>query len=127
MPNMAQIISRHNSKAVRQQQPLAAAEVKTCSCPKAVRDSKTCPLGGQCLKENTIYQATVTQVVSGKVETYLGLASTTWKARLAVHKSSMKNKPKPQAKSSNSTELSNHTWDLKDKGTYFRIDWTFFG
>ena len=41
------------------------------------------------------------------VETYLGLA---------VHKSSMKNKPKPQAKSSNSTELSNHTWNLKDKG-----------
>ena len=91
MPNMAQIISRHNSKAVRQQQPLAAAEVKTCSCPKAVRDSKSCPLG---LKENTIYQATVTQVVSGKVETYLGLASTTWKASLAVHKSSLKKQTK---------------------------------
>ena len=123
MPNMAQIISRHNSKTVRQQQPLAAAEVKTCSCPKAVRDSQACPLGGQCLKENTIYQATVTQVASGKVETYVGLASTTWKARFNVHTASMKNKPKPQAKSSNSTELSNHTWDLKDKGIDFKIDW----
>ena len=90
MPNMAQIISKHNSKTVSQTQ----AKAKTCSCPKAVRESQTCPLGGQCLKENTIYQATVTQVVSGKVETYLGLASTTWKARLAVHKTSMKKQTK---------------------------------
>ena len=35
----------------------------------------------------------------------------------------MKNKAKPQAKSPNSTELSNHTWDLKDKGIDFKIDW----
>ena len=123
MPNMAQIISRHNSKAGRQQQPLAAAEVKTCSCPKAVRDSKTCPLGGQCLKDNTVYQATVTQEPSGKVETYIGLASTTWKARLAVHKTSMKHKPNPQAKSQNGTELSTHTWKLKDQGIKFSLSW----
>ena len=120
---MAQIISRHNSKAVRQQQPLAAAEVKTCSCPKAVRDSNACPLGGQCLKTNTIYQATVTEEASGKVETYIGLASTTWKARLAVHKSSMNHRPKPQAKSQNSTELSTHTWKLKDQGLKYSLSW----
>ena len=123
MPNMAQIILKHNSKTVRQQQAPTAAKAKTCSCPRAVRESKTCPLGGQCLKQNTIYQATVTQVGTGKVETYVGLAFTTWKERFNVHTASMKNKPKPQAKSSNSTELSNHTWVLKDKGIAFKIDW----
>ena len=56
---MAQAISRHNSRTMRQHKLLTAAEAKTCSCPKAVRNSKTCPLEGQCLKENTVYQATV--------------------------------------------------------------------
>ena len=111
---MAQILSRHNSQTVRKKEALTAPEVKTCSCQKAVRDSKSCPMDGQCPFENTIYQATVTQEESGKVETYIGLASTSWKARLAVHKSSFKHKSKPGAKSSNSTELSNHIRDLKD-------------
>ena len=123
MPNMAQIISHHNNKTLREQQTLTAPEAKICSCPKAVRDSKACPLNGQCLKENTIYQATVTEEVSGKVETYIGLASTTWKARLAVHKSSMTHRPKPQAKSKNGTELSTHTWKLKDKGIKYSLSW----
>ena len=69
MPNMAQIISRHNAQIVKKQQPVTAAQTKTCSCPKAVRDSDSCPLGGQCLLTNTIYQATVTQVDSGKEQT----------------------------------------------------------
>ena len=120
---MAQIISRHNAQIVKKQQPVTAAQTKTCSCPKAVRDSDSCPLGGQCLLTNTIYQATVTQVDSGKDQTYTGLASTDWKSRLAVHKSSIRHRPKPGAKSSNSTELSNHTWDLKDKNIYFTISW----
>ena len=123
LPNMAQILSRHNSQTVRKKEALTAPEVKTCSCPKAVRDSKSCPMDGQCLLENTIYQATVTQEESGKVETYIGLASTNWKARLAVHKSSFKHKSKPGAKSSNSTELSNHIWDLKDNNIKYSLKW----
>ena len=65
MPIMAQINLRHNKQAVKQQkqqQPLPAAEVKTCSCPKAVRSSGTCPMVAQRLQTNTIYQATVTKV-----------------------------------------------------------------
>ena len=72
---------------------------------------------------NTIYQATVTEVVSGKVETYTGLASTDWKKRLAVHKTSFKHEPKPGAKSSNATELSNHIWKLKEQNIENKIDW----
>ena len=123
MPNMAQIITRHNHQILRQQQPQPAEEVRKCSCPKAVRESSSCPLGGQCLLTNTIYQATVTQVDSGTVETYTGLASTNWKARLAVHKTSIKHKPKPGAKSNNGTELSTHIWELKDQSLNHTLSW----
>ena len=123
MPNMAQIVSRHNNQLLKQLEPKTPEVARTCSCPKAVRDSASCPLGGQCLLTNTIYQATVTEVDSGQVQTYTGLASTDWKARLAVHKSSMKHKPKPNAKSSNSTELSNHTWELKEKNIEHTVSW----
>ena len=123
MSNMAQIISRHNIRTVKQHQPLTAPPVKTCSCPRAVRESKSCPMAGQCLLENTIYQATVKEEESGKVETYTGLASTNWKARLAVHNSSFNHRPKPGAKSSNSTELSNHIWTLKDKKIKNTLSW----
>ena len=123
MPNMARVVTKHNSFIQRKLQPAPEAEAKTCSCPKAVRESGSCPLGGQCLLTNTIYQATVTEVVSGKVETYIGLASTDWKKRLGVHKTSFKHKPKPGAKSSNATELSNHIWKLKEQNIENKIDW----
>ena len=123
MPNMARVISKHNSFVQRKLQPVPESQAKMCSCPKAVRESSSCPLGGQCLAKNTIYQATVTEVDSGKVETYTGLASTDWKSRLAVHKSSFKHKTKPGAKSSNGTELSNHIWKMKEQNIRMKIDW----
>ena len=57
------------------------------------------------------------------MQTYTGLASTEWKKRLAVHKSSIRHRAKPGAKSANSTELSNHTWDLTDKKIDYTISW----
>ena len=95
MPNMARVISKHNSFIQRKLQPVSEAQTKMCSCPKAVRSSSSCPLGGQCLFTNTIHQATVTEVDSGKVEAYTGLASTDWKRREVVHKTSCKHKTKP--------------------------------
>ena len=67
--NMARVISKHNRFVQRKLQPVSKAQGKICSGPKAVRDSSSCPLGGHCLAKNTIYQATVTEVDSGKVET----------------------------------------------------------
>ena len=118
---MAQIVSGHNNRTLRQHQSKTAEPVKTCSCPKAVRDSNSCPMAGHCLLENTIYQATVRQQDTGKVETYIGLASTNWKARLAVHKSSFTHRVKPGAKSQNTTELSKHIWELKDKKVKYSL------
>ena len=71
MPNMATIISRHNSKLLKQLQPKTEDKARTCSYPRAVREAEACPLGGQCLLSNTIYQATVREVDSGQVQTSL--------------------------------------------------------
>ena len=67
MPNMATIISRHNSKLLKQLQPKTDDQARTCSCPRAVRDSGSCPMRGQCLLKNTIYQATITEADIGQV------------------------------------------------------------
>ena len=77
--------------------------------------------GGTVPPHNTIYQTTVTQLDSGIVETYTGLASTNWKARLAVHKKSIMHKPKPKAKSSNGTDLSTYILEPKDQSIYHTL------
>ena len=123
MPNMANVISRHNTHTVKQQQPPTQEEARTCSCSKAVKDSGTCPMAGQCLLDNIIYQATVTREDTGQAETYTGLTSTTWKERRGVHNHSFKHKAKPGAKSSNSTALSTYIWKLKDSKIEYSLSW----
>ena len=125
-------------------------EERKCNC----RNKEECPLGGQCLLENIIYQAKVTPIInldesenpsqngnldvaetptppsnldggdnptpiiSTKPETYVGLCSTNFKARLANHKTSFKYESK-----STSTALSSHIWDLKMKNIMYKIEW----
>ena len=52
-PNMAQIISSHNSKVLKSEE---ISGDRKCNCSR----DKVCPLGGKCLGKNVIYQATVT-------------------------------------------------------------------
>ena len=67
MPNMAKLISRHNKRILQKEIPIERA----CSC----RNPELCPLQEQCLVKNVIYQASVKQLDSGKVETHTGLTS----------------------------------------------------
>ena len=83
-----------------------------CSCTK----DNPCPLEGQCLKKNVIYQATVTQEDQTK-NSYTGLCSTEFKKRLAVHKQTFKDETKQQ------TSLSKFTWNLKRKNKNYEITW----
>ena len=76
----------------------------------------TCPLEGECLAKDIIYQATVTS--EGKEETHVGVTATTFKSRLASHKASFEAEQKR-----NSTELSKHIWNLKDKNLNYAIKW----
>ena len=76
MPNLGRIIASHKTKVVPKR-PWG-----NCSCPKATREAGECPLGGECLEECIVYQATVkvkvdeaTGVEKVPDQTYLDLKS----------------------------------------------------
>ena len=112
-PNLGQTIVGHNKKLLKPK----PQETENCNCkPRA-----SCPLQNKCLETNIVYQATVTETNNQeppKVETYVGLCSTTFKARFSGHKSSFNNE-----KYSGETTLSTHIWKLKAKGSNFDIKW----
>ena len=88
-----------------------------CSCPKKA----TCPLGGKCLAENLIYQATVIETNKQNeesTETYVGLSAPNFKSRLANHTKSFKSR-----EYSTETTLSSHIWDIKDRDSTYKISW----
>ena len=62
-PNMKQIISAHNRKVLEESRPPVPEEEKprTCNCPKKKRLAGECPLQGECLVPNVIYQAEVVE------------------------------------------------------------------
>jgi hypothetical protein len=114
MPNMAQMLAKHNAKVLSTQQP-QQPQVKACNCRKA----EDCPLEGQCLTEGLVYQATVTaSTTPPHLETYTGLTGNTFKTRYSGHISSFKNNDKQTA-----TTLSQHIWSLKKTNTPHTITW----
>ena len=108
-PNLATTISAHNSKILK---PKQQEKNENCNC----RKKDECPLEGNCLSKNVIYQATIKE--DGNVETYVGLTSTTFKTRWTAHKSSFKNEIRKTA-----TTLSQHIWRLKSESKIFSIGW----
>ena len=106
--NLENIIAGQNSKLLS----TPPVDDKLCNCKK----DSVCPLGGKCITKELVYQATVKQT-DGTTNTYIGLTSTTFKARLGVHKNSFKD---PDA---NQTSLSNHIWDLKSKKMDHSVTW----
>ena len=74
MPNMTAILSSHNKKilslndAVTSPREQSAQPSKTCNC----RKRPECPLEGNCLQQNVIYQAAITGTTT---ESYIGLAT----------------------------------------------------
>ena len=119
LPNIKSQIDNHNKRQLKKpvkepdeehtEEEEKKEEKRTCTC----RKKKECPLDGECLKSDIVYQATVTEKrkkKEDKISTYIGLTSTTFKARLANHKQSFKN-PKLR----NATELSKLIWELKTK------------
>ena len=106
--NMQGIISSKNAKILnRKERPL-----KNCNC----REDTSCPLEGKCLDKNVVYKATVTQQ-DGTQNNYVGLASTEFKARFAVHKTSFKDSEKCQ------TSLSKHIHELKSQNIDHSVTW----
>ena len=86
-----------------------------CNCQGGPQNG---PVGGKCLTECVVYEAAVTQVPSGKVETYTGVTGRSFKKRLYEHRTDMR-KVKNRTKSG----LSAHIWNLKDNGIDFDVSW----
>ena len=85
MPNMAQAVSGHNSKLLREDSTVD--EGPGCNCRGGPQN---CPVGGKCLTDCVVYEAGVAETVSGKVEFYTGVTSRTFKARLYEHRTDMR-------------------------------------
>ena len=85
-----------------------------CNC----RVPNSCPVANNCLEKNVIYQATVQRQDDQKVETYIGLTSTSFKDRWTSHKSSFR-----LPNHENDTKLSAYIWKLKREGVNFNLSW----
>ena len=83
-PNLAKLISGHNSKIINESIPKPL--VRKCNCSK----NAVCPLNGNCLEKKVVYQATVISS-DGDTANYIGLSAPRFKDRLANHKKSFKN------------------------------------
>ena len=111
MPNVKMIIGGNNKRKLWNDNQ--TKNEKKCSCPR----NTTCPLQGECLTKDLKYRkATVT--CNNKRETYVGLTATDFKTRYRNHKASFKAETKR-----NSTELSKHIWQLKDRKLNYEITW----
>ena len=92
MANVKQIIDGHNKNILKKAvQPQQDTTTKTCNC----RKGDECPLKGECLLKEVVYQAKVT--TKEKTETYIGLTATEFKTRWRNHQMSFKHENKNSA------------------------------
>ena len=82
MPNMQTIISRHNSKILKNGP--GTSDPPPCNH----RQGNVCPLGGKCKTPSVVYKATVTS--DNSVETYTGLSEGPFQQRFQNHKTDFK-------------------------------------
>ena len=113
MPNVGSIIQGDNKKKLQECiMENENSSSKLCNC----RKKDQCPLRGKCLEKNVIYQAEVK--CDKQTETYVGLASTDFKARFRNHINSFND-----IRKRHNTELSNFIWSLKDSNRNFSTTW----
>ena len=124
---MARILSAHNAKILRNDEP---HQDPPCNC----RNKDECPMDGKCNYRNVIYQATITplppiptpgqddppqnEIEAPRIHTYIGLTASKFKERYANHKKSIKHK-----KYSKETTLSKKIWEIKEKGLEYELKW----
>ena len=111
MPNMGQVIAKHNSVVAKNQ---AQQPTPACNCRGGL---PKCPVDGACQTVGVVYQATVTRLDNQAQETYTGLTSRRFKDRLYEHTHDFNNENKE------GTSLSNYIWKLKNSQTQYNISW----
>ena len=116
MENMDAIISKHNKKVLSNSNANNSNNNNTCNC----RSKDNCPLDNKCLTASLIYNAKVTTTETNPTtKNYIGLTEGTFKQRYNQHKLTFRHR-----RYINSTELSKHIWQLKDKDINFNIQWS---
>ena len=111
MPNMGQVISRHNHKVANdevQQTPPG------CNCRGGPAG---CPLNGACQTRSLVYEATITREDNHHQETYTGLTERTFKLRLGEHHYDFRHQK------DRTTTLSSYIWKLKNQNIPYSITW----
>ena len=112
MPNMKAIISGHNKNVLKDR---ADDDEKKCNC----RIPEECPLEGQCLTKEVMYEATVNaDIPQYETRTYKGITERTFKERYKEHKKTFNHR-----KYENDTELSKEIWKIKNVGGTPDIKW----
>ena len=113
MPNMKTEVARHNNKVLQEDQLQAA--IPAC---KFEGGPPNCPVGGDCQKTGVVYQASVEEKQTGKVETYTGLTNRKFMKRWTEHEGDFE-----KTENRTKTMLSSHIWELKDRGADFSVKW----
>ena len=112
MPSIGSKINAHNKAILGSSKPL---ERGGCNCNN--RDD--CPLDGECLSKNVLYEATITSSIPNYGEKiYIGISEPSFKERFANHKKSFN-----KVKYSKETALSKEVWRIKEKNETFSVKW----
>jgi hypothetical protein len=115
MRNMKTIVNGHNKKILTAE---STETKRTCNCPR----NRECPLGGNCLSENTLYAGTITSNLPAYEEKeYAGLSEPPWKQRHANHVYEFNHREHQRC------EISKEVWRIKDLGGDFNIEWRILG
>ncbi|GFR76509.1 hypothetical protein ElyMa_005802200 [Elysia marginata] len=78
--NIKQIISSHNKRIINESSKKVST-TNLCNC----RDKPSCPLQGNSLEQSLVYQATVKETNTNKIDTYIGITENTFKTRFNQH------------------------------------------
>ena len=115
LPNMNAKLNQHN-KSVLQEKPIPVSSIgKTCNCRKNI----ICPMNGNCLDKNVLYEAAITcNLPNYKPKIYKGICATTWKERFANHNKAFNN-----ARYQTDSELAMEVWRIKRNNMQFNIKW----
>jgi len=112
MTNIGSKINTHNNTILGSNEPLERGD---CNC----RNRNDCPLGGECLTKNVLYEATITSSIRNYGEKiYIGISEPPFKERYANHKKSFNN-----ATYKKETVLSKEVWRIKEQNETFSVKW----
>ena len=112
MPNMKAIINGHNKKVLSEKNN---QNERLCNC----RNSVLCPLNGNCLTPEVMYQATVnSDLQQYETRIYKGITKRPWKERYKEHRQAFTNPGKRT-----DSKLSEEVWRIKEAGGTPEVTW----